>query len=142
MPRTGSDTDIPRDEHSESFGRPVTESVTARARCDTNLPSEGHSEFFERPVTESVTAQAGSDTDFPNGKYSKCNDQPVNEGGDGTGRGHEKDTGNKCVSGDYRKFRTQNNRIRPNRSAGHTCIQCGMASGKDISWHTSARRNE
>ena len=51
--RAGSDTDFPSGEHSEFFGRPVTESVTARAGSDTNFPSEEHSEFFDRPVTES-----------------------------------------------------------------------------------------
>ena len=42
----------------------------SRAGSDTDLPSDEHSEFFGRPVMESVTAQAGSDTDFPNGEYS------------------------------------------------------------------------
>ena len=62
--RAGSDTDFPSGEHSEFFSRPVTESVTARPGSDTDFPSEEHSEFFGRPVTESVTARAGSDTDF------------------------------------------------------------------------------
>ena len=41
------------------------------------FPGDEHSEFFGRPVTESVTAQAGSDTDFPNGEYSEFNDRPI-----------------------------------------------------------------
>ena len=53
--------------------------VTARAGSDTDFPSEEHSEFFGRPVTESVTARAGSDTDFPNGEYSEFVDRPVTE---------------------------------------------------------------
>ena len=36
-------------------------------RLVTDLPSDEHSEFFGRPVTDSVTAQIGSYTDFPNG---------------------------------------------------------------------------
>ena len=62
--RTRIDTDFHSDEHSEFFGRPVTESVTARAGSDTNLASDEHSEFFDRPVTESVMSRTGSDTDF------------------------------------------------------------------------------
>ena len=56
----------------------------SRAGSDTDLPSDEHSEFFGRPVTKSVTAQAGSDTDFPNGEYSEFVDQ--HEVGDGTSR--------------------------------------------------------
>ena len=55
--RAGSDTDFPSEEHSEFFGQPVTESVTAWAGSDTDFPSEEHSEFFGRPVTESVTEE-------------------------------------------------------------------------------------
>ena len=51
--------------------------MTSRAGIDTDFPSDEHSEFFGRPVTESVTAQAGSDTDFPNGEYSEFVDRPV-----------------------------------------------------------------
>ena len=58
MSRTGSDTDFPRDVHSEFFGRPVTESIMARAGSDTDLSSEEHSEFVDRPVTKSVTTWA------------------------------------------------------------------------------------
>ena len=75
--RAGSDTNFPSEEHSEFFGRPVTESVMSRAGIDTDFPRDEHSEFFGRPVTESVTAQAGSDTDFPNGEYSEFVDRPV-----------------------------------------------------------------
>ena len=56
--RAGSDTDFPSGEHSEFFGRPVTESVTARAGSDTDFPNGEHSESVDRPVTESVTARA------------------------------------------------------------------------------------
>ena len=58
MTAAGSDTDFPSGEHSELFGRPVTESVTARAGSDSYFPSGEHSEFVDRPVTESVTAWA------------------------------------------------------------------------------------
>ena len=51
--RAGSDTDFPSGEHSELFGRPVTESVTARAGRDTDFPRGEHSEFF-RPTGHSV----------------------------------------------------------------------------------------
>ena len=77
--RTGSDTDFHSDEHSEFFGRPVTESVTARAGSDTNLASEEHSEFFGRPVTESVMSRTGSDTDFPRDEHSEFFGRPVTE---------------------------------------------------------------
>ena len=69
MSRAGSDTDFPSVEHSEFFGRPVTESVTARAGSDTDYPSDEHSDFFDRPVTESVTARAESDITFPRGLF-------------------------------------------------------------------------
>ena len=84
--RAGSDTYFPSGEHSEFFGRPVTESVTARARSDTDFPSGEHPEFFGRPVTESVTAWAGSDTDFYQWRtFRIC--RPTGHGvGDGMGR--------------------------------------------------------
>ena len=75
--QAGSDTNLASEEHSEFFGRPVTESVMSRTGSDTDFPRDEHSEFFGRPVTESVMAQAGSDTDFPNGEYSEFNDRPV-----------------------------------------------------------------
>ena len=60
--RDGSDADISRDERSDLFDRPVTESVTesmtARAGSDTDYPSGDHLEFCDRPVTGSVTARA------------------------------------------------------------------------------------
>ena len=43
----------------------------SRAGSDTDFSRDEHSEFFGRLVTESLTAQAGSDTDFPNGEYSE-----------------------------------------------------------------------
>ena len=53
-----SDTDFTSEEDLEFFGRPVTESMMARARSDIDYPSGEHLEFCDRPVTESVTARA------------------------------------------------------------------------------------
>ena len=58
MSRAGSDINFPRDEHSEFFGRPVTQSVMAQAESDTDFPSGEYSEFVDRPVTKSVAAGA------------------------------------------------------------------------------------
>ena len=67
--RAGSDEDISRDERSDLFDRPVTESVTAWAGSDTDFTSEEDLEFFGRPVTESMMARAGSDIDYPSGEH-------------------------------------------------------------------------
>ena len=42
---------FPGGEDSGPFGRPVTESVTARTGSDTDFHNDEHSEFFGRPVT-------------------------------------------------------------------------------------------
>ena len=62
--QAGSDTDLPRDEHSEFVGQPVTNWVTAWAGSDTDHPSGEHLKFSNRPVTESVTARE-TDTEEP-----------------------------------------------------------------------------
>ena len=78
-PPTGSDTDLPSDEHSEFFGRPVTDSVTAQAGSYIDFPNGEHSEFVDRRVTESVTAQTESNKNFPSMEDSKFFDLPVTE---------------------------------------------------------------
>ena len=62
--RAGSDTDLPSDEHSEFFGQPVMNLVTAWVGSDTDHPSGEHLKFSNRPVTESVTARE-TDTEEP-----------------------------------------------------------------------------
>ena len=62
--RDGSDTNWLSDEHSEFFGRPVTDMVTAWVGSDTVHPSGEDLKNFNRPVTESVTARE-SDTEEP-----------------------------------------------------------------------------
>ena len=57
-------SDITSDKDYKLFGRPVTESATARDRGDTDNPSEVHVKGCKRPVTESVTARA-SGTEEP-----------------------------------------------------------------------------
>ena len=71
--------DVPSGKHSEFFGRPVRELVTARAESATDFQNGEYPEFVDRPVTESVTAWAGNDTNFPNGEYSEIVGRPVTE---------------------------------------------------------------
>ena len=77
------DTNVPSDEHSEFFSRPVTDSVTAQAGSYIDFPNGQHSEFVDRRVTESVTAQTESNKNC--GRFRIF--RPTGHGvGNGTGR--------------------------------------------------------